>query len=89
VKGNRNDAVISDEKIENPKRTLRARKEVLVMYKNMSHSCDEANTSNQVTRFACQRKRSAYCRIANDRHQHRRSASDVRVQKSSIVCPEG
>jgi len=47
VKGNRNDAVISDEKIENPKRTLRARKEVLVMYKDMSHCCDEANTSNQ------------------------------------------
>jgi len=51
VKGNRNDADISDEKMENLKTTLRACKEVLVMYKDMSDCCDEANTSNQVTRL--------------------------------------
>jgi len=85
VKGNRNNADISDEKMKNPKRTLRARKEVLVMYKDMSDCSNEVNTSNQDTRLACERKQSAYNRIPNDKHQYRRTASDVRVQKSSIV----
>jgi len=77
VKRIRNDADISDEKMEKLKRTLRARKEVLNMYKDMSHSSDEADTSKQDTRLACERKQSASSRISNDRHHHKRSASDV------------
>lgn len=77
VKRNRNDADISDEKMEKLKRTLRARKEVLNMYKEMSHSSDEADTSNQDTRLASERRQSAYSRITNDGHHHKRSASDV------------
>jgi len=86
LKRNRNDADISDEKMEKLKRTLRARKKVLNMYKDMSHSSDEADTSNQNTRVASERKQSANSRITNDRHHHRRSASDVKLtgqQKTS------
>ena len=77
VKRNRNDADVSDEKIEKLKRTLRARKEVLNMYKEVSHSSDEADTSNQDTRVECERKQSANIRITNDRHHHKRSTTDV------------
>jgi len=77
VKRNRNDADISDEKMEKLKRTLRARKEVLNMYKEMSHSSDEDDMSSRDTRVSSERKQSANSRIANDGHHHKRSASDV------------
>ena len=77
LKRNRNDADISDEKMDKLKRTLRVRKEVRNMYKDMSHSSDEADTSNQDRRVASERKQSANSRITNDGHHHKRSASDV------------
>lgn len=80
AKRNRNDADISDEKMEKLKRTLRARKEVLNVYKDMSHSSDEADTSNRDTGLARERKQSAHSRIANDRHHNKRSASDVSLK---------
>ena len=77
LKRNRNDADISDEKMEKLKRTLRARKEVLNMYKDMSHSSDESDVSNQDMRVASESKRSANSGTTTDRHHHKRSASDV------------
>jgi hypothetical protein len=77
VKRAGNDADISDEKMEKLKRTLRARKEVLNMYKDMSHSSDEADTSNPDTRVTCDRKQSANSRITSDGDHRRRSATGV------------
>lgn len=77
LKRNRNDADVSDEKMEKLKRTLRARKEVLNMYKDMSHSSDEANTSSQDRRVAGERKQNAKSRITKDENRHKRSATDV------------
>jgi xeroderma pigmentosum group C-complementing protein len=77
VKRNRNDADISDEKMGKLKRTLRARKEEVNMYKDKSDSSDEADTSNQDVRVVREKKGSSNIRTASDRHHHKRSATDV------------
>lgn len=80
VKRNRNDADISDEKMKTLKRTLRARKEVINMYKDKSDSSDEADTSNHDRRVAREEKGSSNIRIGSDRHHDKRSASDVSLR---------
>lgn len=91
VKRDRNDAGILDEKMDKLKRTLRARKEVINMYKDKSDSSDEADTSNQDRGVACGKKQSPNVRIKSDRHHHKRSLTDVSLtdkQKTSLKSAE-
>ncbi|PNF35257.1 hypothetical protein B7P43_G04796 [Cryptotermes secundus] len=76
VKKRRNDADVSEEKMQNLKRTLRARKVTLNMYRDKSESSDEGDTSNQYMRVACKEQQNLKIRITGGRHPHR-PATDV------------
>jgi hypothetical protein len=77
VKKPRNDADISDDKMQKLKRTLRARKETVNMYRDKSDSSDEGDTSNQDRRVACKEEQRPKIRITSDRHPHNRPTADV------------
>jgi hypothetical protein len=77
VKKPRNDADMSEEKMQKLKRTLRARKETVNMYRDKSESSDEGDTSKQYMRVARKEQQCPKIRITSDRHPHKRPATDV------------
>jgi hypothetical protein len=76
VKKPRNDADMSEKKMQKLQRTLRARKETVNMYRDKTDSSDEGDTRKQYKRVACKEQQRPKIRITSDRQPHNRPATD-------------
>lgn len=91
VKKPRNDPDIPEEKMQKLRRTLRARKETVNMYREKPGSSDEDGTSNQDMRVACKEEQDPRIRNTSDRHPRNRPAADVSTtgQQETLLKVKG